>query len=98
MNGLASHGEHLARHLQRIKRTLDPAKVEGVLRAAGLREGEVGLKGADGSEVGPAQCASYLDAIRRLLGDAEYYPARVDFILARCSSVAAGAPDAGRSP
>ena len=88
MNATRSHEEHLARHVARLRRTIDAATVRALLETAGLRDGLAGLKNLDGGDVGPSECASYLDALRRVLGDAEYYPARVNFILARCSSMA----------
>jgi hypothetical protein len=97
MTGLATHGEHLGRHLQKLKPRFDHTRVQELLDAAGLQEGSGGVKSAAGGEIAPMHCAAYLDALRGILGDAEYYPARVNFILARCSCVNASASEPGQT-
>lgn len=87
MTSDSSHSEHLSRHLKQVRRTLDAAQVDALLEAAGLRAVGGELKTVAGKDLGPDACARYLEAVKRELGDAVYYPARVNFILARCSGV-----------
>ena len=87
MTAPSSHREHLARHLERVSRSFGAAKAQAVLERATLHLEGSQVKTSNGGEVGPTECTQYLEAVRMVIGDTEYFPARVNFILAGCSGV-----------
>lgn len=89
---MASHREHVARHLDRLARSCGDAQARAVLDLTSLRLVGAQLTTSQGGDVGPAECAQYLEAVKLVLGDPEYLPARVNFILARCTCLTQPAP------
>jgi len=83
----SSHREHLARHLDRVSRSFGAAQAQAVLERATVHLEGSQVKTSQGGEVGPTDCTQYLDAVRAVIGNTEYFPARVNFILAGCSGV-----------
>lgn len=88
MTAPSMHGEHVSRHLAHLARAHDPLEIQALLDRAALHRKGHALSNIEGSDIGPAECTRYLEAVRQVLGDAEYYPARVNFILARCACLA----------
>jgi hypothetical protein len=88
MTAPSMHGDHVSRHLAHLARAHDALEIRALLECATLRRSGAELISIEGSDIGPAECTRYLEAVRQVMGDAEYYPARVNFILARCACLA----------
>lgn len=81
----STHASHLARHLDHLSKTHGREELDALLERAAMHWDGSRLTSGNGGEVGSAECARYLEAVREVLGDSVYMPARVNFILARCS-------------
>ena len=82
-----SHSDHIGRHLSHVG-----GSGRGASAAERLRD-EAGLVLVDGSLAPRGRaafcrddCAAYLEAVKKILGDAAYSFARVNFIMAGCDA------------